>query len=250
MRGKRIGAALFALMLVLMQCACGENRVVELADHESIRIEFAEVEVTDAYVEEQIQFMLSLYAERDAEGAQIMPELTDAFVQEHLGDATVEAYRERLKGILYEEAYAAALEEWKTSVLHALIENSVLELDEAAVEALTDGYRAQYKAYGDALALEWEDFCREYFSMSADTFERLLREQAREKIGGELLLEALAEEMHVELEEVQYQAMRDGFMEKYRLDESAMAQQYPEDVLRRMFREELVWERLLEQIGR
>lgn len=248
MKQRRIGALLLVLALLLALHACGEGRVVELADYRALCIEPEAVEISDAYVDAQIQYMLGLYAQQDANGARIVPELTDEFVQENLGDASVEAYRERLRGILYEEARETVLESWKAEVIQALLDGSVLELDESEVAALAEAYRAQYEAYSDALALDWSDFCREYFDMSAQSFEELLYEQAREKLGGELLLDAIAADMQLELGDAQYQQLRQAFMEEYRLDEETLDRRYSEETLRRIFLEELVWERLLLQM--
>lgn len=248
MKYRRIGALLLVLALMLAQHACGEERVVELADYSALHIAPEAVEISDAYVEEQIQYMLGLYAQQDANGVRIMPELTDEFVQENLGDASVDAYRERLRGILYQEAREAVLDKWKEEVIQALLDGSVLELDESEVATLAAAYRAQYEAYSDALALDWSDFCREYFGMSSESFEDLLYEQAWEKRGSELLLDAIAADMQLELDDAQYQQLREAFMEEYRLDEETLARRYSEDTLRRIFLEELVWERLLLQM--
>ena len=57
MKYRRIGALLLVLALLLAQHACGEGRIVELADYRALHIAPEAVEISDAYVEEQIQYV-------------------------------------------------------------------------------------------------------------------------------------------------------------------------------------------------
>lgn len=231
-----------ALMLALMGVASAEGKVVRLGDYRAIAPEMPEIEVEEAEVDAEIEFMLSLYARPGAPA----PELTDEFAREKLGSESAAAYRERLRGIIREEKTEAALQSEKERFMNELIELSELELDESALDELAAGYRAVYEGYAQQAGTDWQGFCEEYFGMSVAEFEAALREQAKYALSSKLLLAALAEDMGVQIQAEAFQSWRDSFQEAYGLSDEELRQRYPDEELERIYLESRVWEALLD----
>ncbi|MEF9975027.1 MAG: hypothetical protein RR893_13995 [Clostridia bacterium] len=237
--------ALILCMLLVMGMARAESVVKHLGNYADIKIERKIAKISDAEVEETIQYMLSLYAEKHDDGTFVSPKLTDEFVAERLGDDSVEDYRNRLRGILQEEKEAEALRTWKEAFLARLIDDSKVSLDESEIAKKVADYKEIYRTYRDQADVDWETFCEEYYGMSQTAFETALREQAIYQLSAEMLMRAIAENMGISLGEDDYQTRRSAFQMQYNLSDDQMKVRYPEERLRLMFERELVWEELL-----
>ena len=232
-------------MLSALAAASALGEVVRLGDYAGIDLGEEDIAVEAAELEAQIAYMLNLYAETDAQGNRVVPELTDEFAREHLSCDSAEAYRRRLEGVLLEEKREASDEQRKAAYLVQLIEISEVTLEDAPLEARTAQYRASCDAYRQQLNMEWEAFCQACYGIDLETFEQALREQAAYDLKGEQLLDAVAQDMGITLENGEFAERREGFMERYGLSEAALAERYPDETLRAMLLREKLWERLL-----
>lgn len=238
--------ALLILLFLLPTFSLGESRVVRLGDYMGIGLKLEECSVSEDELNQQIDFMRSLYAEQDEAGERVIPELSDGFVRENLGYANVEEYKQRLKALILDEKEAAALEDAKSRFLNELIEISELELDEEEIATLVYSYKMVYQEYSKQLLLGWAAFCNEYFAMTEEEFEEAMLANAEYELSSRLLLQELAKDMEISLSEEAFAAKKNSFQESYGLSDDELEVRYPKEQLRGMFIEELVWERLLE----
>ena len=240
---------LLPMTVVLMICAlcaaAAESVVVRLGNYTDIPIEKANIEITDEDIDEQIEFMLGLYATEDSSGKRTVPELTDEFVQRNLGCNTVQEYRDKLAKLLYEERF----EEHKASQSERFIQQldsiSEVQLDDEEVDVGVQRYMDFFESIRAQEKLTWEQFAATYYSLDYETFQLAVREQAAYDLKGELLLAAVAEDMGLELDDDAYEQRCAVFMEQYGLSEEALNQRYSEETLRSRFMRDMLWEELL-----
>lgn len=233
--------ALFILALCVLGVAIAQGSVVQLGDFRSILFEYEAPSVSESEVESQIDFMRSLYAYENEMGELQLPELTDEFVKENLNCDSMEVYRARMYEILLEEKEETALQEAKISFLNALIEISEVDLDAEELTRKVEEYRKVYQQYMIQAQLDWASFCQNYFAMSVTEFEEALNAQAEFEISSAALIEAIANEMQIEADELAFVEMKDQFQSEYGLSNEALAERYPDDQLMKRFREECVW---------
>ena len=232
-----------ALLLTGAASALGE--VVRLGNYTQIELELEDITVGTDEIEAQIAFMLSLYAQTDADGNRVTPELTDEFAQEHLNSKSAAAYRKRLKKILQEEKREASDKAHKEAYLTELIALSEVTLEEAEVEARTAQYRESLDASRQQLNMDWETFSQTYYGIDLETLEQALRDEAANDLKGEQLLDAVAQDMGVTLDVAEYARRRANFKEQYGLDDARLDALYPEETLRGMLKRDKLWELLL-----
>lgn len=242
---KRCIAWVLALLVLSAGAARADNRVVLLGDYRGIPVDAVTPEITEAEFEEQVEYMLSLYATTDESGKLVTPELTDEFAREHLNADSADAYRERLRGILLEEKAEALSTAQKESFIRSLIDCSEVVLDDASVDARVGQYTAMYQGYCTQLGISLEQFALEYYNLDLATFEQAIREQAEYDLRGETLLTAVAEDMGIVLPQEEYLARRGAFSRKYGLTEETAEERYSEEKLREMFLRDMLWETLL-----
>lgn len=234
------------LGILISGAAIAESRLLQMGDYRSIPLELADVVVEEAEVEEEVQRMLSMYASVGPNGERKIPELTDAFAQEHLGCADAQQYREKLRQILADEAQERMLDAAKTEFLTNLIEASSFELDEAEEESRFESYRVMYEGYMRQAKLNWEDFCSEYFNLSATEFEDAIHAQCEYDMCSGLLIDALMDELEIEIGEEEFWQKKADFAEQYGLSDAELQSRYGDVQLRRIFCTEEMWGKLFE----
>lgn len=237
------------LATVLLSCALcsalAESVVVRLGNYSDIPIEKANIKITDKDLNEQIEFMLGLYATEDVSGKKKIPDLTDEFVQKNLKCKTVQEYRDKLAKHLYDERFEAHKASQSETFIRQLDSLSEVKLNDAEVDVGVKRYMDFFEPIRAQEKMTWEQFAAAYYNLDYKTFQQAVREQAAYDLKGELLLAAVAEDMGLKLDDAAYKQRCETFMEKYGLSEEALHKRYTEETLRKIFMRDLLWEELL-----
>ena len=94
-------------------------------------------------------------------GEEIVPELTDAWVAENLGEDSIEAYRATVREDLEMEAEDSFEEEKKQEVLEKLVDGSeVTNIDKEKIENDVQSMVDYYTSYAQMWGMEYADFVK------------------------------------------------------------------------------------------
>lgn len=131
--------------------------------------------------------------------------LTDEYVSENFGSETVEAYvqgvRENLETTAAENKEAAI----QNAVLSAVRENVTFSgLPDGLLDQQLEEYMEQFETMCTAYGLTLEDYLSSYYQMTEEDFRSQLEGYIQNQIETQLVLEAVAKEEKLELDEEGY----------------------------------------------
>jgi len=165
----------------------------------------------------------------------IVPELTDAFVNEKFGYNTVEEfnilYREKLeKQAAYNSQNTMYAELWAT-----VFENAqILAYPEGEVDQVYNDTRSAYESYASTAGMTYEDFLAEYVGMT----DQQLRAAAENYVAEDLVLYCLQDALGAELTDQEYDDGCTYYAEMYEMTKIEFLSYYGEYEVRTT----LVWE--------
>ena len=160
----------------------------------------------------------------------ILPELDAAFYEKDSeGKAKDEAaYREFIKGILYDEEYESQMTDIKTGIYNdifqlAEIKECIPEEVEKEKQGLTDTYRN----YASQSNVEWADFLEQQLGYTEEEFDQDAEMYAEQVVTEKMVIYALAEKAGVKVTEKDYEKELQRILEYYGMsDESQFQQSY------------------------
>lgn len=150
--------------------------------------------------------------------AQILPELTDEFIQKYSESAkTVEEYKKELKEQLqnnYDEYAKSALKE---AVWSEIMDNQV-EVNQYPKDKLKDmneRIQKQYEQRAEMYNMEFEEYLKSYLNMDVDTFNTEKSKAAKSQVKENLVCELIAEKAKIDLSDKALEKHYEKYAEDY-----------------------------------
>lgn len=162
--------------------------------------------VSQADVEAEAQGMLEFF-----EGA----EMTDAFVSENLGYASVDEYYEMTRNDMIESMKADSLMEAIESMQSSVVEASTIDLKQEDVER---EYNWMMNSYTEAAAeyeMTMEEFATEFFEEDVAAMEKEVRESAEDIVKTYVVADAILEAEGVDFEKEKVAVEQEMMEENY-----------------------------------
>lgn len=140
----------------------------------------------------------------------VKAELNDAFIAENTDSSTVDEYRAALRKEMEETAISNAENQKRTDVFNKVVDNSEVTISDEAVQAY---YEDQYKSYEEQAALFGLDLetMMSYYGMDLATFEDELMVMSKEGCKQNIVVNAIAKEENIVVEEQELKDMADAF---------------------------------------
>ena len=140
----------------------------------------------------------------------VKAELNDAFIAENTDFATVDEYRAALRKEMEETAISNAENQKRLDVFKKVVDNSEVTISDEAVQAY---YEDQHKSYEEQAALFGLDLetMMSYYGMDLATFEDELMVMSREGCKQNIIVNAIAKEENIVVEEQELKDMADAF---------------------------------------
>ena len=142
-------------------------------------------------------------------------ELTDEFVEKHLGYESVEAYKEAIIADI--EAYKVENKDtlWEENVVWAVIDNSTFANEADEVAELADSMMANYEYYAMMYGMDMESFVFMSMGLSLEEFEEECNLYANYTVKKELILSAIAKAEGLTYTDDEYTAQAETVMASY-----------------------------------
>ena len=129
--------------------------------------------------------------------AKELPELTDEFIKDATGTATVEEYKAKTMERLQKQADRRANDATENSILEAIAANAEAEIPQAMIEREIDGLVQKFEYQLMYQGLKLQDYL-EFLKISVADFRKNYEEQAKKNFMSQLIISQIIKEEKLE----------------------------------------------------
>jgi trigger factor len=134
-----------------------------------------------------------------------LPEVTDEFIKDSTGSATVEEYKAKTLERLQGQADRKANDATENSILAAIAENTEVEIPQAMIEREIDGLVQKFEYQLMYQGLKLQDYL-DFLKVTVSDFRKNYEEQATKNVKSQLIISKLIEEEKIEATEEEVNA--------------------------------------------
>ena len=134
-----------------------------------------------------------------------LPELTDEFIKEATGSATVEEYRAKAKERLEAQAKRRANDATENSILEAIAANTEVEIPQAMIEREIDGLVQKFEYQLMYQGLKLQDYL-DFLKVTLADFRKNYEEQAKKNVTSQLIINHIIKEEKLEATDEEVEA--------------------------------------------
>ena len=132
--------------------------------------------------------------------AKELPELTDEFIKDATGSATVEEYKAKAMERLQKQADRRANDATENSILEAIAANTEVEIPQAMIEREIDGLGQKFEYQLMYQGLKLADYL-EFLKISVADFRKNYEEQAKKNVMSHLIISQIIKDEKIEATE-------------------------------------------------
>ena len=156
------------------------------------------VTVPENYQAEALKGKAAVFAVKlNALQAKELPELTDEFIKDATGSATVEEYKAKTMERLQKQADRRANDATENSILEAIAANTEAEIPQAMIEREIDGLVQKFEYQLMYQGLKLQDYL-EFLKISVADFRKNYEEQAKKNVISQLIISQIIKEENLE----------------------------------------------------
>ena len=137
--------------------------------------------------------------------AKELPELTDEFIKDATGTATVEEYKAKTMERLQKQADRRANDATENSILEAIAANAEAEIPQAMIESEINGLVQKFEYQLMYQGLKLQDYL-EFLKISVADFRKNYEEQAKKNVMSQLIISQIIKEEKIEATEEEINA--------------------------------------------
>lgn len=130
----------------------------------------------------------------------VLPELTDEYVKENFGSATVQEYKDKTKDRLQKQLSSKATDETENSILEAISAKSSAEIPDAMIETEIDNLVKRFEYQLMYQGLKLDDYLK-YMNVKMEDFRKNYEEQAKKNVLSQLIISSIIEQEKIEASE-------------------------------------------------
>ena len=172
-----------------------EDQVVgmNIGEKKDVHVTFPENYQAEALKGKAAVFAVTLNALQAKE----LPELTDEFIKDATGSATVEEYNAKTKERLQKQADRRANDATENSILEAIAANAEAEIPQAMIEREIDSLVQKFEYQLMYQGLKLEDYLN-FLKVSLADFRKNYEEQAKKNVMSQLIISHIVKEEKIE----------------------------------------------------
>lgn len=172
-----------------------EDQVVgmNIGETKDVNVTFPENYQAEALKGKPAVFAVTLNALQAKE----LPELTDEFIKDATGSATVEEYKAKTKERLQKQADRRATDATENSILEAIAVNAEAEIPQAMIEREIDSLVQKFEYQLMYQGLKLEDYL-DFLKVSLADFRKNYEEQAKKNVMNQLIISHIIKEEKIE----------------------------------------------------
>lgn len=172
-----------------------EDQVVgmNIGEKKDVHVTFPENYQAEALKGKAAVFAVTLNALQTKE----LPELTDEFIKDATGSATVEEYKAKTKERLQKQADRRANDATENSILEAIAANAEAEIPQAMIEREIDSLVQKFEYQLMYQGLKLEDYLN-FLKVSLADFRKNYEEQAKKNVMSQLIISHIVKEEKIE----------------------------------------------------
>ena len=172
-----------------------EDQVVgmNIGETKDVNVTFPENYQAEALKGKAAVFAVKLNALQAKE----LPELTDEFIKDATGSATVAEYKEKTTERLQKQADRRANDATENSILEAIAANAEAEIPQAMIEREIDGLVQKFEYQLMYQGLKLQDYL-EFLKISVADFRKNYEEQAKKNVMSQLIISQIIKEEKLE----------------------------------------------------
>ena len=172
-----------------------EDQVVgmNIGEKKDVHVTFPENYQAEALKGKAAVFAVTLNALQAKE----LPELTDEFIKDATGSATVEEYKAKTKERLQKQADRRANDATENSILEAIAANAEAEIPQAMIEREIDSLVQKFEYQLMYQGLKLEDYLN-FLKVSLADFRKNYEEQAKKNVMNQLIISHIVKEEKIE----------------------------------------------------
>ena len=172
-----------------------EDQVVgmNIGEKKDVHVTFPENYQAEALKGKAAVFAVTLNALQTKE----LPELTDEFIKDATGSATVEEYKAKTKERLQKQADRRANDATENSILEAIAANAEAEIPQAMIEREIDSLVQKFEYQLMYQGLKLEDYL-DFLKVSLADFRKNYEEQAKKNVMSQLIISHIVKEEKIE----------------------------------------------------
>ena len=172
-----------------------EDQVVgmNIGEKKDVHVTFPENYQAEALKGKAAVFAVTLNALQAKE----LPELTDEFIKDATGSATVEEYKAKTKERLQKQADRRANDATENSILEAIAANAEAEIPQAMIEREIDSLVQKFEYQLMYQGLKLEDYL-DFLKVSLADFRKNYEEQAKKNVMSQLIISHIVKEEKIE----------------------------------------------------
>ncbi len=129
--------------------------------------------------------------------AKELPELTDEFIKDATGSATVEEYKAKAKERLQSQADRRANDATENSILEAIAANAEVEIPQAMIEREIDGLVQKFEYQLMYQGMKLQDYL-DFLKITVADFRKNYEEQAKKNVLHQLIISHIIKEENIE----------------------------------------------------
>lgn len=172
-----------------------EDQVVgmNIGETKDVNVTFPENYQAEALKGKPAVFAVTLNALQSKE----LPELTDEFIKDATGSATVEEYKAKAKERLQKQADRRATDATENSILEGIAANAEAEIPQAMIEREIDSLVQKFEYQLMYQGLKLEDYL-DFLKVSLADFRKNYEEQAKKNVMSQLIIAHIIKEEKIE----------------------------------------------------
>ena len=180
-----------------------EDQVVgmNIGDVKDVNVTFPENYQAEALKGKAAVFAVTLNALQAKE----LPELTDEFVKDATGSATVEEYKEKVTARLQVQADRRANDATENSILEAIAANTEVEIPQAMIEREIDNLLQKFEYQLMYQGLKLQDYL-DFIKTTMADFRKNYTEQATKNVTSQLIISQIIKNEKIEATEEEINA--------------------------------------------
>ena len=129
--------------------------------------------------------------------AKELPEVTDEFIKDATGSATVEEYKAKTKERLQAQAEKRAVDATENSILEAIAKNTEVEIPQAMIEREIDGLVQKFEYQLMYQGLKLQDYLS-FLKVSKEDFRKNYEESAKKNVISQLIISQIIKQENIE----------------------------------------------------
>ena len=180
-----------------------EDQVIgmNIGETKDVNVTFPENYQAEALKGKAAVFAVTLHAIQAKE----LPELTDEFIKDATGSATVEEYKAKAKERLQKQADRRANDATENSILEAIAANAEVEIPQAMIEREIDSLVQKFEYQLMYQGLKLQDYL-DFLKVTVADFRKNYEEQARKNVLSQLIISQIIKDEKIEATEEEVNA--------------------------------------------